>query len=85
MCGVAGETGLAVADVALLDVGYDGGDYRGPGLNISFRASVVGGTPRPADDAAEVRLFARKDLPPPEEIAVASHRRLLAQWREGQL
>ncbi len=82
---VAEETGLVVADVALLDVGHYGGDYRGPGLNINYRASVVSGTPHPADDASEVRFFARKELPPLQEIAFASHRRLLARWRDGKL
>lgn len=74
------ETGLVVADPQLLDVGHYSGDYRGPGLNINYRASVAGGTLQPADDAAEVRFFARKDLPPLREIAFESHRRLLAQW-----
>lgn len=77
---VGEETGLVVADPQLLDVGHYGGDFRGPGLNINYQASVAGGTLHPADDAAEVRFFAREDLPPLQEIAFESHRRLLAQW-----
>ncbi len=82
---VAEETGLVVTEPALLDVGHYGGDFRGPGLNINYRATVVGGTLRPADDAAEARYFARDDLPPDEEIAFTSHRRLLARWRQAPL
>lgn len=82
---VAEETGLKVAEPELLDVGHYDGDFRGPGLNINYRATVVGGTPRPADDAAEVRFFAPEDLPPLQEIAFESHRRLLARWRDGRL
>ena len=78
---VAEETGLEVADARLLDVGHYGGDFRGPGLNITYRATVVGGTLRPADDAAEAHFFALQDLPPAEEIAFESHRRLLIRWR----
>jgi 8-oxo-dGTP diphosphatase len=82
---VAEETGLTVTEPELLDAGYYGGDFRGPGLNLNYRASVSGGTPKPADDAAEARFFAPKDLPPLAEIAFESHRRLLAQWRDGHL
>lgn len=82
---VVEETGLHVVDPQLLDVGHYGGDFRGPGLNINYRASVASGTPRPADDAAEVHFFAPEDLPPLDEIAFGSHRRLLAWWREGRL
>jgi 8-oxo-dGTP diphosphatase len=81
---VAEETGLTVTEPELLDAGHYGGDYRGPGLNLNYRAHVISGTPKPADDAAEVRFYAREDLPPLDEIAFESHRRLLARWREGR-
>ena len=78
---VGEETGLVVADPVLIDVGQYAEDFRGPGLNINYRASAVGGRLRPADDAAEARFFAPEDLPPLDEIAFRSHRRLLARWR----
>ncbi|MEJ2210580.1 MAG: NUDIX domain-containing protein [Anaerolineae bacterium] len=78
---VGEETGLVVANARLIDVVRYAEDFRGPGLNINYRATVVGGTLEPADDAAEARFFGREDLPPLDEIAFASHRQLLAQWR----
>lgn len=79
---VTEETGLELAHPELLEVGHYGDDYRGPGLNITYRAAVVGGVLHPADDAAEVHFFARGDLPALEEIAFDTHRRLLARWLE---
>lgn len=78
---VGEETGLVVADPRLIDVVQYAEDFRGPGLNINYRASVVGGMLQPDDDAAEAQFFAREDLPSQAEIAFESHRRLLAQWR----
>lgn len=76
------ETGLAVTDLRLFDVAHYTDDFRGPGINLTYRVRVAGGLPRPGDDAAEVRYFARDELPPIEDLAFASHRALLARWRE---
>ncbi len=78
------ETGLEVNSLALLEVRHYTDDFRGPGLNLVYRASVAGGSLRAGDDAAEVRFFAREELPPGEEIAFASHRLLLDGWRRGE-
>jgi hypothetical protein len=47
----------------------------GPGarwvLNLVWEAEVTGGEPAPADDVAELRWFARDELPPLEEVAMA--------------
>jgi len=74
------ETGLEVRLIDLLEVRQYTNDARGPGVVILYRGQVVGGEPRPGDDASEVRLFGRDELP--EDIAFATHRRVLAQWRE---
>ena len=74
------ETGLEVQLTGLLDVRQYTNDARGPGVVILYRGQVVGGEPRPGDDASEVGFFGPDELP--EDIAFATHRRVLAQWRE---
>ncbi len=64
----------------LLDVRQYMNDARGPGVVILYRGQVVGGEPRPGDDASEVGFFGPDELP--EDIAFATHRRVLARWRE---
>ena len=77
----AEETGLQISHLALLGVQHYTDDFRGPGLNLTYRADVVGGSVEAADDAAEVRFFAPEELPRDEEIAFANHRLLLEGWR----
>lgn len=48
-------------------------------LNLVWRARVVGGRERAADDVAEIRWFARDELPPLEQVALAEP---LACWLE---
>jgi ADP-ribose pyrophosphatase YjhB (NUDIX family) len=47
----------------------------GPGarwvLNLVWEARVTGGEPAPADDVSELRWFAREELPPLDEVAMA--------------
>jgi len=74
------ETGLEVQLTGLLDVSQYTNDTRGPGVVILYRGQVVGGEPRPGDDASEVGFFGPDELP--EDIAFATHRRVLARWRE---
>jgi len=74
------ETGLEVKLTGLLDVRQYTNDTRGPGVVILYRGQVVGGEPRPGDDASEVGFFGPDELP--EDIAFATHRHVLAEWRE---
>jgi len=48
-------------------------------LNLVWKARVVGGVPRAADDVAELRWFARDEVPPLDEVAMAEP---LAAWLE---
>jgi ADP-ribose pyrophosphatase YjhB (NUDIX family) len=48
-------------------------------LNLVWYAEVVGGEEQAADDVSELRWFARDELPPLEEIAMAEP---LAAWLE---
>jgi 8-oxo-dGTP diphosphatase len=77
------ETGLVMADFELLEARHYDDDFRGPGINLTYRAQVDGGTLRPGDDAGEGRFFAPIELPPPEEIAFCSHRQVLERWLQG--
>jgi ADP-ribose pyrophosphatase YjhB (NUDIX family) len=76
------ETGLVVADLEFLEIAHYRQDYRGPGINLTYRARVAAGSPRPGDDAAQVRWFSARDLPSPEMIAFRTHYLLLERWRK---
>lgn len=80
----AEETGLVVEVLDLLDVRHYTDDYRGPGLNLTFRARVTGGSLRPGDDAQAARWFAPAEIPPAEQIAFVSHRLALQRWRTAE-
>jgi hypothetical protein len=69
--------------VELLRVNHYTDDFRGPGINLTFRAQVLGGNLRPGDDAAAIRFFAPAELPPAQAVAFIGHRRALEQWRAG--
>jgi 8-oxo-dGTP diphosphatase len=75
------ETGLAVKVLNLVEATHYTDDFRGPGVNLTFRAQVTGGRLQPGDDAATIRFFAPAELPLAETVAFASHRRVLEQWR----
>jgi 8-oxo-dGTP diphosphatase len=76
---LAEETGLDVEPTdwfgAFMVPYGDGPDVRNV-LNLVWRARVAGGTERAADDVSQLRWFAREDLPPLEEIAMAEPLRL---------
>jgi len=55
-----------------------------PTLNIFYRARIVGGTPTPASDVAEIAWFGPGELPPASEIAFPCVREVLARRRSGQ-
>jgi 8-oxo-dGTP diphosphatase len=80
----AEETGLLVAVEELLSVRHYTDDYRGPGINLTYRVQVTGGNLRPGDDAVEVRFFAPDELPPEQAIAFRGHRIVLRQWQEAR-
>lgn len=80
----AEETGLAVTDLELMGVAHYTDDFRGPGINLQYRAVVAGGELRPGDDARAARWFAPSELPPAERIAFRGHRALLEEWRRNQ-
>ena len=64
------ETGCAIELTEfvahLIDTYGDEGDHT---LNVLFTARIVEGSPAAADDVAELRWFARDDLPPADELA----------------
>lgn len=79
----AEETGLAVTEARLMEVGHYTDDFRGPGINLTYRVQVADGALQPGDDAAEARYFAPGEMPAVEEVAFAGHRALLERWRNS--
>jgi len=77
------ETGLEVRLVGLLEVSQYLSELRGPGILVLYRGEVVGGEPRPGDDASEVGFFGPEELP--DDIAFLSNRRALERWRKQML
>jgi ADP-ribose pyrophosphatase YjhB (NUDIX family) len=73
------ETGFIGKITGLLGAFHNRSDPRGPIVIILYRAQIVGGELHPADDAEEVKFFARDELP--KNIAFASTRRALLRWR----
>jgi 8-oxo-dGTP diphosphatase len=72
------ETGLRVRILGLLGIYLD--RYGGsPVMTLYYLARPVGGRERPADDAAELRWFARDELP--RQIAFPGHvQKVLQDW-----
>jgi 8-oxo-dGTP diphosphatase len=79
------ETGLLVELGPLFGVYSYFDDPRQDGIIILYRAMIVGGALEAGDDAAEVAFFPARELPPPEQIGFASHRRALSEWRDEVL
>lgn len=48
-----------------------------------YRAEVIGGEPRPSDDALEVRLYSRDEIPW-LDLAFQASRQFLAEWVNGR-
>ncbi|MGD8736407.1 MAG: NUDIX domain-containing protein [Anaerolineae bacterium] len=76
------ETGLEVQIQDLLEVRHYADDYRGPGINITYQARVVGGQLQAADDARVARFFPAAELPALAELAFDTHRLLVQRWQE---
>jgi hypothetical protein len=76
---------LSVADLELVQVRHYSDDFRGPGLNLTYRARVVAGHLQPGDDASVARFFGPDGLPPADAIAFVGHRLVLEMWRRQAL
>jgi 8-oxo-dGTP diphosphatase len=78
------ETGLEIEPLDFIGVWMDryseglSGDST---LNLYWRARVVGGEARAADDVSELRWFASDELPPPGELAFRNVAEVLAPFR----
>jgi ADP-ribose pyrophosphatase YjhB (NUDIX family) len=75
------ETGLRVSGLRLVEVVRYTEDFRGPGINIVYRATRASGALQAGDDADAARFFAPNALPPMAEIAFAGHRRSIRAWK----
>ena len=51
-------------------------------LNLYWTCRVLEGTPTAADDVAELRWFARDELPPPAELAFRNNAKVISRWRD---
>jgi len=71
------ETGLEVEVTGLFDVASGREHEGGADLLLVYRARLVGGEQRPADDADRVAFFALDQLPP---LAFHATRVLLDKW-----
>ena len=80
------ETGLIVEPGKLIGIyldTYQFGEDTHATLNLFYECAVVGGVERFGDDAIELKWFALDALP--TSIAFASARKMLVDWRLGQL
>lgn len=74
------ETGLQVQIDRLL-----GAYSPGRGINVVilfYLARPIGGTLTPGDDASEVKVFQREELP--DNIAFELHRKMVSNWFENK-
>jgi ADP-ribose pyrophosphatase YjhB (NUDIX family) len=76
---VSEETGLEVRAGALDAVTALGGWQEQRGILLIYRAELLGGEPRPGDDAAEARWFTPAEIPW-QEIAFPSTADALRAW-----
>jgi len=72
------ETGLEVEVTGLLDVIAGREHERGADIVIVYRARLVGGEPKPADDVDQVAFLAPDKLPP---LAFHATQVALDRWR----
>jgi ADP-ribose pyrophosphatase YjhB (NUDIX family) len=73
------ETGLKVEITGLFDVVSGREHARGADIVIVYRARLVGGQPRPSDDADQVSFFSPDALP---TLAFQATERAVGLWRE---
>lgn len=81
----AEETGLLIENLVLWEARHYTDDFRGPGVNLVYRAQVAGGTLRAGDDASAARFHTRDELPPDDEIAFQGHRHVLERWKASKV
>jgi len=62
---------------------YGGDDGSVSVLNLVWEATIAAGEPTPADDVAELRWFARDELPPDDETAFTWLAPFLRTWAGG--
>ncbi len=75
------ETGLTVNEPALIDIIHQKSDFYGTSLLIiGYRFGRFEGSPRPGDDAGEVRFFDPREIP---RLAFESHRSLVDIFFRG--
>jgi ADP-ribose pyrophosphatase YjhB (NUDIX family) len=75
------ETGLEVELSGLLDLIAGREHERGADIVVVYRARLVGGRPRAADDVDQVAFFGPDELPP---LAFGATRAALDKWRAAQ-
>jgi 8-oxo-dGTP pyrophosphatase MutT (NUDIX family) len=78
------EAGIGLAEERLLGIWMDRYLYKGrlvATLNIYYSARIGEGTPRAADDVAELRWFAPNDVPI-GELAFAHIADVISAWRD---
>ncbi|HNS49646.1 MAG TPA: NUDIX domain-containing protein [Anaerolineae bacterium] len=67
------ETGLVAGPPQLMAASYYRDDFRGPGINLTYRVTAIGGRLKAGDDAGDARFFPLDELPPADEIAFSGH------------
>jgi 8-oxo-dGTP diphosphatase len=72
------ETGYQVELTGLRGLYFGTDDPRNVSHLAVYGARIVGGEPRPGDDAIALAFFPRGGLPP--NVAFEGHRRALADW-----
>jgi ADP-ribose pyrophosphatase YjhB (NUDIX family) len=75
------ETGLEVELSGLLDLIAGREHERGADIVVVYRARLVGGKPRAADDVDRVAFFGPDELPP---LAFRATRAALDKWRDAR-
>ena len=76
------ETGLEVRILGLLDARFFADDPRGNGLLLVYRAEVVGGQLRAADETDAVGFFSPEEIP--AQLAGGAHDVVIRAWAEGK-
>jgi ADP-ribose pyrophosphatase YjhB (NUDIX family) len=75
------ETGLAVRVTALWDVIAKTEPQEGADILIVYLAEITGGDLQAGDDAAQALFHTRDRLPPLDQIAFGSAKRIVLRWR----
>jgi hypothetical protein len=68
----------------LLEVRHYSDDFRGAGINLTYRGRVAGGQLEPGDDAKNACFVSPAGLPDPSAIAFHGHELMLERWRASQ-